>query len=218
MHALVERSMLPAEYLLDYASGAAEEPVALAIATHLDLSPFAAMQYSRLNAVGGVLLDRIEPTDMSSDALDRVLARIEAEAPEAALPVDLHPCPVPGPLQPYVGHSFDGLRWRSLAPGVEEYLLPVGVRGFRTSLLRIAAGRAMPEHTHAGEEITVVIEGAYDDSFGRFERGDIELATPDVRHKPIADINHGCICLAVMSAPVRLTGLLGWVVNPLLRV
>lgn len=217
--------MLPAEVMLDYASGAAEEPVALAVATHLDLSPAAALQYQRLNAVGGALLDDIEPVALGADALDRMMALLDAEAQvapvaRAAGPVSaaVAGSPVPGPLQAYVGQSFETLRWRTLAPGVEEYVLPLGTRGFRTSLLRIAPGRAMPEHSHAGDEITVVIEGAFDDSCGQFRRGDIEFAGPALSHKPIADARMGCLCLAVLSAPVRLTGLLGWVVNPFLRV
>jgi putative transcriptional regulator len=209
----------PEELLFDYATGAAPEPVALAIATHLDLSPASADMYARLNALGGALLDRLPTSEIEPDGLTRTLARLDQEAqavrrlPTKALGRDA----VPAPIAAYVGDTLERLHWRSLTSGVEEHVLPINTPGYRASLLRIAPGKSMPEHTHRGDEITVVLEGAYDDCFGRFERGAIEVADPSVEHQPISDSRLGCLCLAVLSAPLRLTGRMGWLINPFLR-
>jgi putative transcriptional regulator len=212
-------TMLPAELLLDYASGATPEPVALAVATYLDMNPSAAHVYHKLNDIGGSLIDTIEPALISDTGLSAILARIDN------VPVDaktfsissVENCSVPRPLQPYIGRSWDSLAWKTVTAGVQEYVISTSTRGWRTSLLRIAPGKAMPTHTHAGEEYTVVLDGAYIDEAGRFARGSIEVADSEVTHKPIADTTYGCVCLAVLSAPVQLTGMLGWLVNPFLR-
>jgi putative transcriptional regulator len=219
MDAMTPRQNVPAELLLDYASGAAPEPVALAMATYIDLNPQAEVAYRRLTNIGGALLEDIAPAPVNEDRLHRLLARLDAEpieepVTEAASTLSS----LPSPLAPYVGDSIDSLRWKTLAPGVEEYVLPTSVQGFRTSLLRIAPGKAMPNHGHRGEEITVVIEGAYTAGGACYGRGDIEVADDSVEHKPVADADVGCLCLAVQSAPMRLTGVLGWVINPFLKV
>jgi putative transcriptional regulator len=212
-------TMLPPELLLDYASGATPEPVALAVATYLDMNPSAAHVYGKLNEIGGSLIDAIEPAPLSDSGLSTVLARIDnvpVDAKTFTLTSVDH-CSVPHPLQPYIGRSWDSLAWKTVTAGVQEYVFNTNTRGWRTSLLRIAPGKAMPTHTHAGEEYTVVLDGAYTDEAGSFARGSIEVADPAVTHKPIADSTYGCVCLAVLSAPVQLTGMLGWLVNPFLR-
>jgi putative transcriptional regulator len=212
-------TMLPPELLLDYAAGSTPEPVALAVATFLDMNPSTAHVYHKLNDIGGSLIDSIEPIAVSDTGLSAILARLEN------VPVDpktfsissVEQCAVPRPLQPYIGRNWDSLAWKTVTAGVEEYVFSTSARGWRTSLLRIAPGKAMPTHTHAGDEYTVVLDGAYADEAGSFERGSIEIADPHVTHKPIADAARGCVCLAVLSAPVQLTGMLGWFVNPFLR-
>lgn len=208
-----------ADLMLDYATGAVPGPVALAVATHLALNPGAAETYQRLNAVGGALLDDLPPTRISTDMLERLLERLDREPREPrALPLAAtHDTVIPPVLRPYVGTKLDALPWKSVTPGVEEYVLSLDMPGYRASLLRIAPGKAMPTHTHGGDEITVVLEGAYHDEAGSFRRGDIEIADPSITHKPVADAKLGCVCLAVLSAPVRLTGLIGWFVNPFLK-
>jgi len=74
-------------------------------------------------------------------------------------------------------------------------------------LLYIPAGTAMPDHGHRGLELTLVLQGAFQDDEGYFARGDIEIADADLHHTPVADITQDCICLAVTDAPLRLKGL-----------
>jgi putative transcriptional regulator len=211
---------VPIEYLFDFASGASPEPVALAIATMIDMNPADAAVYAQLNQLGGAMLEALPATADDDGARTRMMARVnttpQLASRTAATPN--HQSAVPWPLHAYVGDTLDGVRWRRVASGVEEYVLKPQVRGYRASLLRIAPGKAMPTHRHGGLEMTVVLEGAYCDSKGTFSRGDMEIANVGVEHKPIADMVSGCICLAVLSAPLRFNGLLGWLINPFLRV
>jgi len=207
--------------LLDYAAGSLPEPVALAVATHLSLKPELQQDYWACNAFGGALLGTLEDAPMSQAALEDVLERLDA--PEISRPrapeFDAQTRSlVPAPLRRYLPRSLEALDWRNVIGGVSEYRFETGVPGYKTALMRIAPGRAMPEHSHLGEEYTVVLEGAYDDEGGiRLERGDICEASADDRHHPVADATTGCLCLIVLDAPLRLTGLLGAAINPFLK-
>jgi putative transcriptional regulator len=210
---------LPAELLLDYATGAAAEPVALAVATYLSMNPSAMRDYAALNRLGGTLLNSIAPATLANNSLSNILDRIDSEPVAAPVPAtdSLDSCPVPLPLRSYIGLNWDKLAWKSVTTGVEEYVIASQVHSWRTSLLRIAPGKALPAHTHVGEEYTIVLDGAYSDENGSFVRGNIEIADQTTTHRPVSDPVTGCVCLAVLSAPLHLTGVLGWFLNPFIQ-
>lgn len=214
--------MVQSELMIDYASGALPEPVALAMATHISLSPAARDAYAQLNALGGMMLEALDDDGaLSDDALDDVLQRLDAPEPVAPSVPDLDDrtrAIVPGPLQRYLPASLDSLPWKQVIRGVKEYRFETTVDGYKTALIRVAPGRPMPRHSHRGPEYTVILDGAYDDDDGmRLERGDICEAQPADNHQPVADPETGCICLIVLDAPLKLSGFLGTVINPFLK-
>jgi putative transcriptional regulator len=89
---------------------------------------------------------------------------------------------------------------------------------FRTRLMRIKSGTAMPAHTHEGIELTLVLAGGFSDETGHFLRGDLAEADATIDHRPVADPGEDCLCLAVTDAPLRLTGPIGRLLNPFLRI
>jgi putative transcriptional regulator len=103
--------------------------------------------------------------------------------------------------------------------GVDEAVLPTGEGGsYRMSLLRIVGGRSIPAHTHYGDELLMVLDGAFEDGRGHYVRGDVCAADDSVTHAPTADRTGDCLCLAVTSGPIKLTGSWGRLLNPLLRL
>jgi putative transcriptional regulator len=116
-----------------------------------------------------------------------------------------------------VPNGFEALPWRHLGPA-QEVDLPLPASGFRTRLIRLMAGKRVPRHTHEGHELTVVIEGGFRDELGHHVRGDLVIADSHVDHRPVADEDGDCLCLTVTDAPLRLTGPIGRLLNPLLRI
>lgn len=207
------------ERLLDYASGALREPVALLVATHLALCPECRRQIAAMEAVGGALLDQLPPEPVADDSLARLLARLDRPEPEAPMteaPVAGVPL-LPQPLRGYVGGSLDHVTWRQLGSMAEARLLP-GHEGFTTRLLKIRPGVAMPHHTHVGSELTLVLQGGFSDVTGHYLRGDVAEADGELDHQPIADRDEECVCLAVTDAPLKLTGWFGRLLNPFIRI
>ena len=85
-------------------------------------------------------------------------------------------------------------------------------------LLRIPAGRPVPEHTHGGLELTLVLSGAFSDSVGRYGPGDFQEADENLEHQPHAEAGADCICLAITDAPLRFKSLAARIVQPFLGI
>jgi putative transcriptional regulator len=209
------------ELLIAHAAGRLPEPVALAVATHLALNPAARSRYRRYEAFGGALLRGLEPARLAEGAWDRLLDRLEADAAEPpsepADPSARHDIPaLPRPLRDYVPGPLNSLRWRHYGTAAEAEI-PIRAPGYRTTLVRVRAGRMVPRHTHEGNELTVVLEGAFHDEAGHYRRGDLAIADGAVDHRPMADDGQDCLCLWVTDAPLRLTGRFGRLLNPFVR-
>jgi putative transcriptional regulator len=76
----------------------------------------------------------------------------------------------------------------------------------------------MPEHGHGGEELTLVLEGAYSDKLGRFAAGDIADLGDDVEHQPVVDQDRACICLVATEAPTRFRSWPARILQPLIGI
>ncbi len=207
--------------LMDYAAGATSEPESLIIATHLALCPQCRDMVRRMEDVGGALLDEVAPEAVSDDALASVMARIEGEAPPAPVverpALDDDAIRVPEPLRSYLGGGLDSVNWQRTMRGLHVFEVPTGRPDLKTRLLKIKAGTPMPEHTHHGQEYTLVLTGGYSDERGHFVRGDIDITDDSVQHTPVADADEDCICLTVTQAPLKLTGRFGRLLNPFVK-
>lgn len=206
------------ELLIAHAAGKLPEPVALVVATHLALCPEARRRYGRYEALGGSFLEAIEPDALAENAWEKMLSRLDEPEPEV-LPAPRRPSTgtlLPLPLRDYVPETLDALRWRNYGTAA-ECELKIKSPGYRTKLIKVRAGRMVPQHTHEGHELTVVLEGAFHDETGRYRRGDLAIADSSVDHQPVADEGEDCLCLAVTDAPLRLTGRFGRLLNPFIR-
>jgi putative transcriptional regulator len=203
---------IPGELLLDYAAGTLEEPWSLVVACHLTLCPHCRRELARIEAAAGSLIDQIDPVPPAAGAggFAAVAARLGAQeaAGMAAAARTPDPDGLPQPLRHYLG---DGVRWRWSGTGLQTFALPMGKgRGGMVSLLKVAPGAGLPMHSHAGDEMTLVLSGGYTVGDTAFQRGDVEIADGTVEHSPIAMAGRPCLCLAVTDAPLRFSGRFGW--------
>ncbi len=207
------------DLMFAYSTGALREAMNLIVASHISMCDNCRAAVEAYDAVGGSVLDQADTVDVSDDCLNGALAMIRGAAPEARpitprKPVDPR---VPAPLQAYIGGTLDSVNWRPLGMGVKQAILETSSDA-SARLLYIPAGTAVPDHSHKGTELTLVLQGAFSDENGRFGRGDIEVADMDVHHTPVADISEDCICLAVTDAPLRFKGLLPRLAQPFLGI
>ncbi|MGJ8627044.1 MAG: ChrR family anti-sigma-E factor [Sulfitobacter sp.] len=191
--------------LMAYAAGTLPEAFNLAIAAHVSLCDDCRAAVESYDAVGGTLVDSVAVAELSDQSLERALARLDVPLSEAAVQPSFKSGTLPGPLQDYVGGDLESIKWRPIGMGVKQAILNTS-RDATARLLYIPAGVAMPDHSHGGTEMTLVLQGAFFDEDDRFARGDVEIADGTVTHTPIADIGEDCICLAVTDAPLEFKG------------
>lgn len=83
----------------------------------------------------------------------------------------------------------------------------------RSSLLRIEAGGAIPEHTHNGYEITLLLEGHFKDAMGEYGPGDFIVLDGKHQHQPMSQ--NGCLCYTVVSDSLHFTQGINKLLNPI---
>lgn len=212
------------ETLLDYAVGAIGEGPALAVATHAAMCRECGEQVAMLETVGGALLDEVRPEPVTDGLLQRTLAMLDEPEPGwvAPMPVDHEDAAqVPEPLLRYIGRGLAHLAWRrvgGIIAAVEEVRLPTAAKNVKVSLMRLKAGALMPRHSHRGNEYTLVLAGGFSDGDKQFGPGDFVAKDPSHTHQPVVDDDGECLCLVVLDAPLRLTGAMGKLINPFLRI
>ncbi|AMO57722.1 hypothetical protein GZ77_13510 [Endozoicomonas montiporae] len=199
--------------LMSYAAGSLPESIAMVIACHLSSCEHCRKAVSDAEDVGRTLLEQLEPVTMSDGARDNMLAMLDNVAPE---PFQSSPVKavgnVPAPLQPMLGEDLNKLHWRTMAPGMKQFIIPAPEGKLR--LLKIAPGTSMPKHSHTGSELTLVLQGSYSDELGRFRAGDIADLDGDISHQPMVDTHEDCICLIATDAPLKFTGLIPRLLQP----
>jgi len=208
---------LPDTLIQAYAAGTLCEAFSLVVACHISLCDSCRASLGAVEALGGAILDETPTAPMMPEAFADVMARIENE-PQPVTPTVAPSASVfPAPLQDYAGANPEATRWRSVGGGVRQAMLDVS--GSETArLLYIPAGKAVPEHTHDGLELTLVLQGAFSDKVAQFKRGDLEIGDGDLDHQPIADEGLDCICLAASDAPLRFKGLLPRIMQPFIGI
>jgi putative transcriptional regulator len=164
------------------------------------------------------------PEPVSDHLLESVFARIDEMPVDEPVP-QRPPGPAPGrapvlpqPLRGYLGGDAAQLQWQRL--GLGAYQIPIATEDdcVTARLLRIPAGRPVPQHSHRGMELTLVLAGAFSDATGDYGRGDFQEADESLEHQPHAVPGEDCICLAVTDAPLRFSGGFMRVIQPLLGI
>jgi putative transcriptional regulator len=206
---------LSKKLLMAYSAGQLEEGFALAIATHISMCDQCRAELESLDAMGGAIIENLEPNEIGSDAFLKTLALIDQT------PYQAHERPkqksLPEPLADYVGCDLDDIDWRPIGMGVKQKIL-VNSEKVSARLLYIPAGTAVPEHSHKGRELTLVLKGAFKDEFDYFGPGDVEFADGHTHHTPVASDDEDCICLAVTDAPLKFNKLIHKIAQPFLKI
>ncbi|MCW8354860.1 ChrR family anti-sigma-E factor [Marinomonas pontica] len=216
------------ETLTDYAAGSLPLTHALCVSTHIEHCHECQQQIRKLEMLGSHLFDQ---TKVESRRLNRLKDRFFeqlAEQPvqeimEMALQKESkntsweEQYAVPNSLRQFIKQGYDELNWMRLSPSFKIATLYNEEGGAQVALTRVKAGAHMPTHTHTGDEITLVLEGAFSDESGVYRQGDFINRDASHKHKPIVTKDAECICLTVLDAPIEFTGWLARLLNPIIR-
>ena len=210
--------------LEQFCDGSLTPEVALLVATHLDFCPHCQRLSKDIEADLACSF-AAAPVAAGQDDWLSMMQQVLAEAETTAKPVIPSTDPVVTNLE-VGGHQFELPRalqrlsskrskWLTLG-GIATARLPSG-EPHHISLLFIDKNTAVPQHTHKGLEMTLVLAGEMVDEQGRYVPGDLIINTPDDTHTPRNVSDDPCLCLSVLSAPLQFKQGMTRLLNPLQR-
>ncbi len=194
------------ENLLSCAAGSMPEALAAVMASHMAMCPRCRRELAIFDEVGAALLEELAPEKVKAapGLPGRVSAAATGWVQDAEVSGD-----VPEPLRAVVGARLDEIKWRRLAPGVWVHTVALSEHS-KASLrfIRVAPGLRLPDHGHSGSELTLVLQGRFDDAFGSYGVGDVLEMDEGSEHSPVAAPGGDCICLIASEGPARYSGFL----------
>ncbi|RJG48130.1 ChrR family anti-sigma-E factor [Motilimonas pumila] len=113
---------------------------------------------------------------------------------------------------PRAFRQFDQLKWSGIG-AVSRARIVSEADDVRGSLLHIDQDASIPQHSHKGYELTLLLDGTFEDENGKYERGDFIWLEGDHQHSPYT--KEGCLCYAVQNAPLHFVSGVSKVLNPL---
>lgn len=211
--------------LLEYSSGNLDWALSICVSAHMQFCPQCKSKVVQFNSIGGNALVECEPIKVESNSFDALMKRINSDAPQTKTAsasesmdnIDERIKSLPKVVQKLIPKDKP-LKWSFVSPSLRSAQLETGQDHYEVCFHKIKRGGRVAEHDHRGLEVTLVLEGSFSDSEGNYTPGDYIVKHPGEPHRPIAAQDQDCLCLSIMEAPVKVTGLMGKVVNPFLKI
>ncbi|MGL5048249.1 MAG: ChrR family anti-sigma-E factor [Shewanella sp.] len=102
--------------------------------------------------------------------------------------------------------------WQNLGK-ISRMSFDIDEMSTRANLLHIDAQGEIPQHTHKGDELTLLLAGEFSDINGHYVPGDFIVLNSQHHHSP--KTTQGCLCYTVLDAPLHFTKGLSKLLNPI---
>lgn len=214
--------------LKSFVGGSLADSVSLIVASHVELCEHCQQQVNQLTAEAANTvfdtdnlefpLGHREIDTFLSDDVEFDLDAIESITADLSQSVEMEP-----EIQKVTvaKTTFTLLRalnsvalkdWISLGK-ISRARLDFDDESHHTSLLHIDKNGQVPCHTHKGFEITLLLEGSFEDEMGVYNKGDFIWLDGKHTHQP--ETKEGCVCLTVSSDAMHFTKGVSQLFNPL---
>ena len=207
------------DLLTEYTAGTMPLAQAACVSAHLNYCSQCGRTVEQLEDVGAALFDTLQGEPVGDAQLNAVLARLDDAPPlRHSRPESAASGRTPGILQRLMRGDYKDLDWKKVTKSLSISYLKTGDPNFEFALYHIKAGGKIPEHTHRGSEMTLVLEGGFSDADGSYHQGDFLFRSVDDVHAPTAVQSEDCICVAVLDATLKFTGWKHRWMNPFLSL
>jgi putative transcriptional regulator len=209
--------------ITDYAAGNLSPAKHAIMSCVVELNPRAAKKAAFETNVAATLMSEIRPVPLSPLFIGETLAKLPPREPmDVAANVDPRDRLAPKPLRDLMGgQGLGDIEWKSLVPGVAVHDVLGNRRtrdGDRLYLLRAKGGVSMPEHSHRGEEWTLILSGSYLANDRVYARGDLHIEDENTEHAPQIAEGEDCICLVMTQGPLKMKSWLPRIVQQVVGI
>jgi putative transcriptional regulator len=205
------------ELLMQFAAGQLGDALGIMVACHLESCTECRQTSNQFEHLGGDILESLDEVDISPDFISQTMAKLTQPSADISKDTIKVNSEFPRSLQRFLPASLDQLSWYGVSKNIKQFDLSFSDKKYTAKFYKIKAGKELPQHTHKGQEFTLVIDGAFSDECGSYHKGDFILADTSIKHQPKAHADCDCICFAVTNAPLQFTGFWGKMLNPFMR-
>ncbi len=204
--------------LNEFASGALPLAQSLCVSLHLKYCDQCQRNNQRLQLLGGTLFDELTPQPIDSKMLSNLFSRLDEEPPLAFASAEQSKDSYPALVQRLMARDYEDLDWRRVNSDLRISRLRTGDPENEFALYHIKAGGKIPQHTHRGTELTLVLEGSFSDEEGVYLEGDFLMRDAEDMHTPTASKSADCVCIGVLDAPISFTRWNYRALNPFMKL
>ncbi|MDE0950316.1 MAG: ChrR family anti-sigma-E factor [Halioglobus sp.] len=206
------------DFITEFAAGSLPLAQSACVSLHITHCRHCQQTAGQLADLGANLFEAQEPMPVDDILLHAVLARLDEEKPLEYANKKSSEKDTPAILQRLMRGDFSDLSWKNIGATLRISYLKTGDPDHEVALYHIRAGGRIPEHTHRGTEMTLILEGGFSDANGSYHKGDFLVRRADDVHAPTALQSEDCICLAVLDAPLKFTDWKFRWMNPFLKL
>jgi len=204
--------------LNEFAAGSLPLAQSICVSVHLHFCDHCKRQTQQLQQLASAMFDHLPEQEIDDTLLEQVLARLDEQPPLSYEQKSSDRDGGPLLVQRLMNGDYEDLEWRRINSALQISQLRTGDREHEFALYHIKAGGRIPQHTHRGTELTLVLEGSFSDEEGVYQQGDFLLRDAQDTHTPTAARSADCICIGVLDAPIRFTPWNYRILNPFLRL
>lgn len=210
----------PEQSLSLYAQGELDPAMSLMLSAHLELCPQCRQRVANMEQQLAAELSAITEGAMEQE-LDSMLEMIMQQSPETSIALE-QPArqqqiqlgekqfTLPRALQTYAEHIGP---WGRL-PGKIQRARIDALSNSKLNFIYMDQDSSLPEHTHQGQEITLVLAGSFHDEASSYHPGDFVIQNKQHQHSPRTAANQDCLCLTLLDAPLHFTSGFASLLNP----
>ncbi|MEP1449079.1 MAG: ChrR family anti-sigma-E factor [Paraglaciecola sp.] len=203
-----------------FSAGNCDTAMALMISAHVDMCPQCQQDCLEIQAELAKELfspqTAIEPLD--SQYLDMVTKitelpiadNVESIANNTSIELDGKFFELPRALRKYAKNTGN---WSRLVGKLWQAPVDLGDIG-KANFIYMEKGGRVPEHTHKGTEMTLVIDGQYGDGIAEYDCGDFTLMSSRHKHLPHSEADDGCLVFTIVDQPLHFTAGIARLLNP----
>lgn len=209
--------------IISYSSGALSSSFALIVSSHIEKCDHCSKNIVHCNEMGGSFLELAENESLGTDSyaifLDKLEKSKNTENADSRAGSFDNNSEVPVSLQRHIGRDLDSLKWSFLAPGIKKSTVKLdGPENKHLTFLKIKSKKKIPEHSHTGSELTLVLKGSFDDENGRYVAGDIADHDHTSHHEPVVTSKEDCICVIATDGPLIFNSLIANIFQSIVRI
>ncbi|GAA0857816.1 ChrR family anti-sigma-E factor [Aliiglaciecola litoralis] len=202
--------------LIEFVEGNCTPAMALVISAHTDMCPLC---QKHINVIEARIAESAIESDVSECDFGNMLSEItllpaadgfSIPREDQTIELDGRQFKLPRALRKYVNKTGN---FSHLLGNLWQAPVDLGPMGKANFIYMQKNGR-VPEHTHKGTELTLVIDGEFSDGISNYDTGDFILMDNTNVHAPYSEASEGCLVFSIVDAPLHFTSGVARLLNP----